>query len=161
MADRVLGVQVGVPDLKFADESFDAAYSTTALEMIRGFEGEERYRECLSEILRVLRPGALFGMGEPMHLDAPLPADLDPLVSRGTHPFKKFLATADETATAFRTAGFEVDEVDYAPDAQAWWDEFRQYDPGCRRNPEDDPRMLETDGGRWISFGYVIAKKPG
>ena len=161
VADRVLGVQVGVPDLKFADESFDAAYSTTALEMIRGFEGEERYRECLSEILRVLRPGALFGLGEPMHLDAPLPADLDPLVSRGTCSLKKCLVTADETATAFRMAGFEVVEADYAPDAQAWWDEFLQYDPGCRRNPEDDPRMLDTDGGRWISFGYVIARKPG
>jgi len=58
-ADRVPGVRVGVPDLKLADASFDAVYSTTTLEMIRGFRGEAGYRECLSEVLRVLRPGGL------------------------------------------------------------------------------------------------------
>jgi hypothetical protein len=60
VADRVLGVRLGVPDIKFADESFDAAYSTTALEMIRGLHGDDQYLASLEEVLRVLRPGALF-----------------------------------------------------------------------------------------------------
>ena len=158
--DRVVGVRVAVPDTKFADESFDAAYCTTTLEMIRGLEGEERYRECLSEILRILRPGALFGLGEPMHLDVDLPEDLAPLVSEGNGSFADCLVTVQDTVDAFRTVGFEVVEADYAPDARAWWDEYRLHDPGCRKDPDGDPRMLEVDGGRWLSFGYVIAKKP-
>ena len=157
VADRVLGVQVGVPDLKFADGSFDAAYSTTALAMIRGSEGEERYCECLSEILRVLRPGALFGLGEPMHLDVPLPADLMPVVDEA---WVKSFATLDETLDAFASVGFDVIDSDYAPDASQWWEEFAQHDPGTKGNPEGDARTIEVDAGRWVSFGYVIARKP-
>ena len=51
--DRILGIKVGVPDTKFAENSFDAAYSTTTLEMIRGWASEEEYRECLSEVLHI------------------------------------------------------------------------------------------------------------
>jgi cyclopropane fatty-acyl-phospholipid synthase-like methyltransferase len=160
VADRVLGVQLGVPDLKFADASFDAAYSTTALEMVRGLQGDEQYRRCVEEVFRVLRPGARFGLAEPMHLGGSPPADLDPLVSEGILPFKKCLATPEQTADAFRSVGFEVLESGIAPDARAWWDEFLAHDPECRRNPDGNPRMLAVDAGRWISFGYVIARKP-
>jgi len=61
---------------------------------------------------------------------------------------------------AFQSVGFEIVESDYAPDAQAWWDEYREYDPWCRANPEEDMRTLQVDGGRWTSFGYVIARRP-
>ncbi len=158
--DRVLGVQVGVPELKFADASFGAAYSTTAFEMIRGMQGEEQYRLCLEEVQRVLRPGALFGLAEPMHREGQPSADLDPLVSDGLLSFKKCLATAEQTAASFRAAGFEIIEADYAPDARAWWDEFAKHDLECKRNPEGNPRMLAVDTEHWISFGYVIARKP-
>jgi cyclopropane fatty-acyl-phospholipid synthase-like methyltransferase len=157
--DRVFPIGVGVPDTGFAEGSFDAAYSTTALEMIRGIQGEAKYRESLAEVLRVLRPGGLFGMGEPMHLDVELPQDLAPLVSTGPAAWADCFATLQETADAFQSVGFEVVESGYAPDAQAWWDEYREYDPWCRANPEEDPRRLQVDGGRWVSFGYVIARK--
>ena len=159
--DQVLPIRVGVPDTRLADRSFDAAYSTTALEMIRGIEGEAKYRECVAEVLRVLRPGGLFGMGEPMHLDVELPEDLAPLVSTGKAAFVDCFATIRETVDAFESVGFEIVESDYAPDARAWWDEYREYDPWCRANPEVDPRKLDIDAGRWISFGYVIARRPG
>jgi cyclopropane fatty-acyl-phospholipid synthase-like methyltransferase len=160
VSDRVLGLQLGVPDLKFADESFDAAYSTTALEMIRGMQGEEQYRLCLEEVLRVLRPGALFGLAEPMHAEGlPSPA-LDPLISEGILPFKKCLATVDETAESFRAAGFEIVEADYVDDARDWWEEFARHDLECKRNPGGNPRLLEVDMEEWISFGYVIARRP-
>lgn len=160
VSDRVLGVQIGVPDLKFADASFDAAYSTTALEMIRGLEGEEQYRACLAEVGRVLRPGALFGLAEPMHLPGDPPPDLAPLVDDGFLPFRKCLATPEETAESFRQAGFEVLDFGYAPDAAEWWAEFVRYDLECQKNPDGNPRMLSVDGGRWISFGFVLARWP-
>ncbi len=160
VSDRVLGLRLGVPDLKFADASFDAVYSTTAFEMIRGLQGEEQYRVCLEEVLRVLRPGALFGLAEPMHQEGPPPADLDSLISEGLLPFKNCLATPEQTAMAFQAAGFEIVEAGHAPDAKAWWDEFAIHDPECKRNPDGNPRMLEVDAGRWISFGYVIGRRP-
>ena len=73
----MLGVQLGLPDIKFADMSFDAAYSSTALEMIRGFSGDDEYVASLKETLRVLKPGAIFGVAEPMHQDGDPPPDLD------------------------------------------------------------------------------------
>jgi cyclopropane fatty-acyl-phospholipid synthase-like methyltransferase len=158
--DHVLPVGVGVPKTRFADGSFDAAYSTTALEMIRGLDGEEKYRECLAEVLRVLRPGALFGMGEPMHLDVELPQDLAPLVTKGRAAWADCFATIGETVDAFESVGFDVLESGYAADARAWWDEFSRYSPWCRAHPEEDPRRLEVDDGRWVSVGYVIARRP-
>ncbi|WP_228046579.1 SAM-dependent methyltransferase [Saccharopolyspora montiporae] len=83
VADRVIAVRAGVPDTPFAAESFDFAYCTTTLEMIRGLQGEAGYRDALGEIHRILKPGGMFGLGEPMHLDAPIPEDLRPYVTRG------------------------------------------------------------------------------
>lgn len=160
VADQILGVQVGVPDLKFAAASFDAAYSTTALEMVRGIEGDAQYQRAIEEVLRVVRPGALFGLAEPMHLGGPPPEDLEPLVSEGPLPFKNFLATADDTAVAFARAGFEVVESGYAPDARDFWLEFARHDWNCKKNPDGDPKLIEVDAGRWLSFGYVIGRKP-
>jgi cyclopropane fatty-acyl-phospholipid synthase-like methyltransferase len=157
--DRVLGVKVGVPDTGFADASFDAVYCTTTLEMIRGFEGEDRYRECLAEILRVLRPGGRLGLAEPMHRPVELPEDLAPLVSVGPASFRDCLVTVEATVAACQAAGFQVLEADHAPDASGWWQEYRRHDPGCQRDP-DEARMLDVDAGRWISLGFVVARKP-
>jgi len=112
--DRVLPVGVGVPRTRFADGCFDAVYSTTALEMIRGLEGEEKYQECLAEVLRL---GPLFGMGEPMHLDVELPEDLAPLVTNGRDAWVDCFATIGELVDAFKSVGFEVLESGYAHDA--------------------------------------------
>jgi hypothetical protein len=51
-------------------------------------------------------------------------------------------------------------EADYAPDALSWWQEYATYDPDCRAEPEGEARIIRLDGGRWLSFGYVIAEKP-
>ena len=158
--DRVLGVQVGVPDTQFASSSFDYVYTSTALEMLRGMQGESAYREALAEIYRVLTPGSLLALGEPMHLDVELPADLAPLVTQGDMRLVDFFATVGETEEAVRAAGFEIIEAGYAPDARLWWQEFARYDPGCRADPEGEPRMIAVDNGRWLSFGFVIARKP-
>jgi len=159
VSERILGVQVGVPDTKFADNSFDYVYSTTTLEMIRGMEGEDAYREGLAEIYRVLKPGGIFGLGEPMHFDVDIPDDLVPLVTQGSHSWAKCFASIQETVSACEMVGFEIVEADYAPDAQLWWEEFAAYDPVCQVEPEGDRKAIQVDNGRWLSFGYVIVKK--
>jgi len=158
--ELVLGVQVGVPDTRFAANTFDYVYSTTTLEMIRGIEGEEAYGKCLAEIYRVLRPGGVFGLGEPMHLDVEIPADLAMPVAQGNETWADCFATIQETETACRSVGFEIVEADYAPDARLWWEEYAQYDPGCQTEPDGDRKAIQVDAGRWLSFGYVIAQKP-
>ncbi len=159
VADRVLGLQLGVPDLKFADVSFDAAYSTTAFEMLRGLGGVDHYRACLAEVRRVLRPGGLFGLAEPMHLGGEPPPELAPFLSDGIITFGDCLTSIGQVEDDFLAAGFEIVESGYAPDGWEWWLEFAAHDVECKANPERIPRMLEVDGGRWIGFGYVIARR--
>ena len=158
--DKVLGIQVGVPDTHFAAASFDNVYSTTALEMIRGMQGEDVYRQSLAEICRVLRPGGLFALGEPMHLDVDIPADLLPLVTQ-EEDWTKFFVTIGETVAACESVGFDILEADYAPDARSWWLEYSRHDPYCKKDPNGEPYTIHVDGGRWLSFGYVISQKPG
>lgn len=159
VSELVLGVQVGVPDTKFAENSFDYVYSTTTLEMIRGMNGLEAYRDCLAEIYRLLKPGGVFGLGEPMHFDVDIPDDLKPLVTQGSASWADCFATIPETVLACKMVGFEIVEADYALEARQWWDEYAEYDPGCQLEPEQDRRTIRVDNGRWLSFGYVVAKK--
>lgn len=160
VADLVLGIQVGVPDTRFGENSFDFVYTTTTLEMIRGIEGREVYRQCIAEIYRVLKPGGVFGLGEPTHLDVPIPADLAPLVTEGDAAWADCFATIQETESVCESVGFEILEADYAADARLWWQEYAAYDPFCRGDLDGDKKAIQVDNGRWLSFGYVIARKP-
>ncbi len=159
VADSVVGLKVGVPDTFFADETFDFAYSTTALEMVRVSQGVEGYLKSLKEIFRVLKPGGIFGLGEPMHLDVEIPPDLLPYISQNEYAWKDCFRTIHETTDLIREAGFVIIESDYAPDAWKWWMDFADHDPFCKKEPDDDPKTLAVDNGRWTSFGYVIGKK--
>jgi SAM-dependent methyltransferase len=145
----VLALELGVPGTKLASRSFDFAYSTTALEMLRVMQGEDGYLAALKEILRVMRPGGVFGLGEPMHREVELPPDLEPYLSQPEYPWKECFRGISQTA-----------EAAYAPDAELWWREYAAHDPFCKNKPEEDPKAIEVDGGRWLSFGYVIAQKP-
>ena len=157
--DSVLGIKVGVPDTNFASDSFDYVYSTTALEMVRVSQGVESYLHCLKEIHRVLKPGGVFGVGEPMHLDVEIPEDLEPYLSQGDYPWKECFTTLEAILELIKSAGFQVVEADYAPDAWQWWMDFAAHDPFCKKNPEEDPKTLEVDAGRWTSFGYIVSRK--
>ena len=157
--NQVLALQAGLPDTGLASESFDYTYSTTALEMIRALKGEQGYITCLEELLRLLRPGGVFGLGEPMHLEVELPPDLEPIMSQPEFPWKECFRSISQTVTAVEKAGFDILEADYAPGADMWWREYADHDPFCKNNPDEDPSAIKADGGRWLSFGYVIAKK--
>jgi cyclopropane fatty-acyl-phospholipid synthase-like methyltransferase len=162
--NQIFALRAGVPDTGFAANSFDVCYSTTTFEMIRGLQGEDAYRQCLAEVFRILRPEGLLGLGEPTHLDVEIPSDLAPIYTQGkgdgVEGWGQCFATVQETVDAFRATGFEVIQAGYAPDAWRWWEEYCQYDPDCRSNPDDEAKVIRLDAGRWISFGYVIAKKP-
>jgi hypothetical protein len=56
--------------------------------------------------------------------------------------------------------GFQILEADYAPDAWNWWSQFAINDPHCLADPQGEARIIQQDGGRWLSYGYVIARKP-
>ncbi|MBW8484018.1 SAM-dependent methyltransferase [Actinomadura parmotrematis] len=160
VAHRVLALKAGVPDTGLATGSFDFAYSTTALEMIRAMKGEAGYRDALGEIHRVLAPGGVFGLGEPMHLDVPIPDDLRPYVTRGDFSWAECFSDLDSTVAHVAAVGFEILHAEYAADATAWWDEFARHDPFAKADPDGDPATLRVDAGRWTSFGVIIARKP-
>lgn len=157
--DKVIGIKVGVPDTLLPCSCFDYVYSTTALEMIRGMNGTDKYIECLKEINRVLKPGGIFGLGEPMHLKAEIPDEIRAFVTTGDLSFEKCFATSDETKNAVELAGFKVIEYGYADDAREWWEEYAIHDPGCNSDGWEEKKAIEDDKGRWISFGYVVAQK--
>ena len=161
---QVMGLKLGVPETHFAGNTFDFVYSTTTLEMVRGFFGEDMYRQCLREIHRILRPGGIFGLGEPMHVGGPIPADLASIYTKGEgagpEGWAKCFATVDETVTACCASGFEIIEAGNAPDGWHWWDEFSRNDPHCKADPEGEAKVIQQDGGRWLTYGYVIARKP-
>lgn len=163
--DRVIGLKIGVPETYFAKNTFDFVYSTTTLEMVRGLFGIDYYRACLAEIYRILRPRGIFGLGEPMHHNVPIPPDLYPVYTKGggvgPEGWADCFATVEETARLCREAGFDLLDADLAPDAWNWWKEFTAHDPHCRADPQGEAKIIRQDGGRWLSYGYVIARKPG
>ena len=155
----VLPLKLGVPDTPFAEGSFDAVYCTTALEMVRAFSGETGYRRCLAEVMRVLRPGRLFGLAEPMHHDRPIPAEILAYASQ-QYGWKDCFRSLGHTIESLAAAGFETLESGHAPDAQAWWQAFAAHDPFCKAKPDEEPAAIAADAGRWLSLGYVVARRP-
>lgn len=159
VSNKIIAIKLGVPNTFFSSDTFDYVYSSTTLEMIRCQYGEKGYLDALQEIYRILKPGGIFGLGEPMHLEKELPKDLIPYVSQFEDPWKDCFSSISKTKEFVIKAGFEVVEADYAPDAKLWWDEYAKFDPFCIKDPKGDPMTLKVDNGRWVSFGYVIAKK--
>lgn len=163
--DSVLAMKVGVPETTFASASFNIVYSTTTFEMFRGMHSQKKYLECLQEVFRILRPGGRFAYGEPMHIEGDIPADLAPIYTKGhgvgAEGWAKCFATVQETVDMFTSVGFEVLEAGEAPDAWLWWEEYCQYDPDFIADPNHpEARVIRQDGGRWLTYGYVIARKP-
>lgn len=95
VSEKILGVKSGVPESLMPSNYFDYAYSTTTLEMVRGYAGMEMYISSLKEIHRILKKGGVLGLGEPMHFDTPVPKDLAGYVKKNM--WEKCFATIEET----------------------------------------------------------------
>lgn len=154
VSNQILGVRAGVPDSLMPTDYFDYAYSTTTLEMVRGYSGRDMYNASLKEIHRILKKGGVFGLGEPMHFDVPVPQDLAEYARR--NEWEACFATIGETTQAVLESGFTVLEAGYCEDADRWWREFASYELDC---DPDDIVIIEHNKERWLSFGYVIAVK--
>lgn len=154
VTNRILGVKSGVPESLLPSNYFDYAYSTTTLEMIRGYAGKKMYVDALKEILRILKNGGILGLGEPMHFNKPVPPDLAKHV-KNNH-WEDCFATIEETEKAVIKAGFTIIEKGYCDESDNWWKKFVKYEPFCEN---DDKMVVESNNNRWLSFGYVIAVK--
>lgn len=147
--DKILGIEVGVPNTLLPNNYFDYAYVTTCLEMIRQYQGFEGYIAALKEIRRIIKGGAILGLAEPMCMDMPIPDCCK------KHNFDKCFVTAEVTRKAVSDAGFTIIESGYCEDSGEWWLEHgaTSDDPNYQKDIE-----LMVDSG-WLSFGYVLASK--
>lgn len=105
------------------------------------------------------RPGGLLALAEPMHRETEIPPELVPLVSQ-QFGWRECFRSLEDIVGAIAAAGLEVLEAGHAPEAQRWWQEYALRDRFCKMKPDEDPRALAVDAGRWVSFGYVIARFP-
>ncbi|MCX7772566.1 MAG: methyltransferase domain-containing protein [Clostridia bacterium] len=153
--EKVLGIKAGVPDTLLPSDTFDYIYSCTTFEMLRVIFGKEKYMECLKEVLRLLKPGGIFGMGEPMHLGVEIPEDMRPYVS---NEWKECFIEVEESRQAVEAAGFKIVDHGYAEDAQTWWDEYSKYN-NFHSDEFEEKMTIKLNQDRWLSFGYVIAQK--
>ena len=156
VSDNIIGVKSGVPESLLPSECFDYAYSTTTLEMVRGEQGMDGYIASLKEIHRILKKGGVFGLGEPMHFNVPVPDDLAHHIK--SNQWEICFATIEETVDAIQRAGFTVIESGYCENADDWWNEFALYAPDYDA-VESDVAVIRNNNNRWLSFGYVIATK--
>ena len=147
--DRVIGVKASVPDSRLPSECFDYAYTTNCLHMQRG-ENDEIYLERLKEVYRLLKPGGVLGIGEPMCRDVQLSTEIEALKNETDYNWVVLDVTVD---TVIR-AGFSILDYGYCDDATKWQNEYVS-----RSGDDDEKAFIESDNGHWASFGYVIAVK--
>jgi ubiquinone/menaquinone biosynthesis C-methylase UbiE len=154
VSDKILGIKTGVPETLLPSNYFDYAYCTTTLELIRGMNGSDACNLALKEIYRILKKGGILGLGDPMHFDTPIPDDLSEYIKN--IQFDKCLITLEETKKEVINAGFTIIESNYCEDSNAWWKEYNINDP---KPDDDETKLIVNNNNRWLSFGYVIAKK--
>ena len=98
-----------------------------------------------------------------LHLDVPIPVDLLPENTRGggvgPEGWAECFTTLAESEAGCQSVGFDIVEAAIAPDAWRWWEEYATCDPSCRTDPDAEARIIRQDGGRWLTYGYVIARK--
>ena len=153
--DKVLGVETGLPDSKLPSESFDYIYASTTFEMLRGILDGETYRRCLQEAKRVLKPGGIMGIGEPMIKHISVPSDMEAHLPT---EWRTCFTTIQKTCNDIELAGFSILDAGYAEDAQLWWNEYAMYNR-FHSDEAEEKATIATNDDRWLSYGYVIARK--
>ena len=152
--NKIIGIKTSVPNTLLPNNFFDFAYTTNCLEMIRGFDGSEAYLAALKEIYRILKPGGLLGLAEPMCADIPIPTDIAEKCKE--YSFDTSFATEKETVNAVAEAGFKIREHGLCDEAYEWWQ-----DHVSNHDPDDEYRVAveKMNDSGWLTFGYIIAVK--
>lgn len=149
VANQVLAMKLRAEELPFPDNSFDGAFSIGAFEMI----GEQR-PTALRQIMRVLRPGARFGIAEPMCLGG-MPADLQALDREASLGFESAFRTVEWNQKLFAEHGLKVAAARSYEQAYEWWLQYAE----SGKISEDEKRLIRQDGGRWLTLGLVVGEK--
>lgn len=151
VANQVLSLRIKAQALPMPDNSFDAVISVGSFEMI----GDER-PQALREIIRVLRPGARFGIAEPM-CQPVMPDDLVVLDEAHKLQFRQCFRTLEWNRQLFTEQGLALTESYYFADAYKWWLQYRTQMEG--RISAGEQEFIRLDQGRWISLGLVVGQK--
>lgn len=151
VGNQVLPLRLKAQSLPFAAESFDAVISIGSFEMI----GDER-PQALAEVLRVLRPGAAFGIAEPMCQEVPMPNDLAALDTAHDLGFEKAFRSVEWNRQLLQSHGLTIRASQYFAESRTWW---LEYQAKGKISPAEQELILK-DAGRWISLGMVVGVKP-
>ncbi len=136
--DRVIPLKLEVQHLPFPRASFDAVIAFGTLEMI----GTDR-AIALEQIKRVLQPRSSFGIGEAMNFD----------VANPTFEFD----TLEQNVSLFKHHGFEVTRAEYFSHGYQWWLDNADR---IKKDDQDWIKKTRADGGRSLTLGIVIGRKP-
>jgi cyclopropane fatty-acyl-phospholipid synthase-like methyltransferase len=159
VGDRVIAIRNRAQNMVFADETFDAVISIGSFEMI----GADR-PQALEQMVRVAKRGARIGIAEPMCLPVPIPPDIRELdrfqadelrkdSQVENNSFEFYFRSTDWNAELFAKAGVAIIESSYFPEARKWWTEYSAHVREAER------KLIEADGGRWITLGMVVGEK--
>ena len=105
--------------------------------------------------VRVLKPNGIFGLGEPMVKSIFFPSDMKDYIPKD---FLSCFTTIENTCAAIEKAGFTIIGAGYSEDSQLWWNEYAEYNK-FRFDEFEEKKTISLNNDRWLSFGYIIAKK--
>lgn len=154
---RIQVMQGDLMQLDIADASLDGVFCQGVFEML----ADDR-PQALQEMKRVVRPGGVIGIGEPV-LTKELPQDDAKEIYRDTGLFQEYRTLAWNVALAEQT-GLSVLEAYLHPDGKRWWDEY--YEPllneqGQSKRPERQPEIdvWQRDAGRYHGIGILVLQR--
>jgi cyclopropane fatty-acyl-phospholipid synthase-like methyltransferase len=110
----------------------------------------------IAEFHRVLAPDGLLGMAGAASFSSHVP---DYMVNAlREHPGVRFRTPA-YTALMYAQEGFHIVRAEYFPDGYDYWREWLKTAPAEIVHETFREAVIE-DGGRWLSLGLIILRKP-
>jgi len=112
--------------------------------------------ETAREMHRVLSADGMIGIAGPMSLRNETPEYVQDGLAE--YPGAR-LRTPAYTALTFSREGFHIVKAEYIPDAWDRWEKWLE-DMPVDMVPDAFRRAVIEDGGRWLSIGLILLRKP-
>jgi cyclopropane fatty-acyl-phospholipid synthase-like methyltransferase len=112
--------------------------------------------EVARELHRVLNADGMIGIAGPMSLRNETPDYMQDGLAE--YP-GVVLRTPAYTALTFSREGFHIVKAEYIPDAWDRWKDWLDAMP-AGDVPDEFRRAVTEDGGRWLSLGLILLRKP-